>query len=1344
MVISISYLFDEIMEYHPDNWKVYDEIKQFLPKLVPFVGAGLTQFVYCSWPTALEKFSDKLTNRTDKQKALDLIKAKRYLDCAQLLENLRTPNNLAHDIAQLFSANKLEQNREKLRTEPIILLPALFPDLVLTTNFDETLETVYEESSHSFQRVFLPGHPELLKQFIRQGGTHGLFKLHGTLTGELIEYEKIVFTRYQYNKHYKKFSPLTRDLKSCFKHRIMLFLGCSLENDRTMELLQNVIRFGNTHYAIIDCEQSKRDEKIRQLGKKHIRAILYEQGCHEAVRVILEHLLEETNPAAYDALPIHVGTLSPIAPTERFSYKAGIVPFTGRDHELQELHSFLCHDESISFCWWAVIGPGGSGKSRLAYEFQQQLPSDWTVRYLGANDYEDLSALTGQLTQKTLLIADYVQENAKELGKWMERLNEKNRCLPIRILLVERDSAWTTQLYENVHHRQELKSACYQKFFLTLHMLQDDDLMLIMKNYASVLAQKGGYKKNILPIKEKKLLLQKLKSIDPELCRPLYAMFLTDAYMAGQNPEHWNCDDILDYVIKREQDRLKFNLQRPLGMPLDENLYNACLYLQIMATVLQNASLETLKKLCPRKWDVLQQKSVSFISPASILEKTGLAVNGEISALRPDLIGEYFVYTWLLENQNEKKQFLRAIWQEPDSTGLFFYRMFNDYGYLLNENPKHWELFLPNIIPSSEREALFYGMFVVNVIHFCEIVKICQQQVELLKNMSLRYPENLEIVILFAEGLTNLITKQNEPEASETIKQLEQLVFANPNVSGLTSLLAEGFLNLSTKQNEKAAQKTIWHLEYLTLANQKMTKIAILFAKGLINLCCKQDELRCKNTVERLEMLATTHPDVPDIAILFAEGLKKLIFKQGFSNAWMSIRRLECLMADNPDIPEITTELALGLYQLSFDQDKCKVKECTEKLERLVASNPDELTIVNAFSNGLFNLSNLQNEKEVQETVNRIEKLASAYPDILEFTIRFAESLANLTAKQNEENALETVKRLRKLTIDKPNMSEIAYFFAMGLFNLSGKQDGKRKEETIQCLEHLAATYPNTQEIAVFLASGLLNLSLDQDADLAAKTVERLKKLSIIYSNVPEIANYFAQSLVNLCILQDELDAYESIRQLEELLDIYPNTQKIIVMLGRGLLNISIKQDKHKIYKTIKRLNSLVITYPDIPEIAIAFAQALVNLIHKQDIEETPDSIRHLEQLAATYPNELDIIISLTRGLVILSQKQDKKGIQESIMRLEQIRTTYSNVLDIEILFAQSLVNLSYKQNEAEAQKTVNQLELLLDTYPNIQDITTAFIQGLLNLSHKQEDQKARDTISRLEDYLTKNSKWFM
>lgn len=886
----MAYSFDEIMAYHPDNADVYREIKQFLPKLVPFIGAGLTQFAYFSWPDALKTLSGKLANNENAQEITDLINSKHYLDAAQKLEDLRAPVNLAHDLASIFSADKLEQNREQLRKEPISLLPYLFPELILTTNFDETLETVYRESGHPFQTVFLPDHLELLRQLMRQGNVCGLFKLHGTVTGRLglIEYERIVFTQTQYDQHYGKRSPLTRELKACFENRMMLFLGCSLESDRTMEFLQNVIQPGDSYYAIISCESSERDEKVKLLGDKHIRVILYEKDRHEAVRVILEHLLEETDPKSYYALPAHAGALKSSSLSARFSYKAEIVPFVGRKSELQKLNEFL-GDADIAFRWWAIIGPGGSGKSRLAYEFKKRLSPAWKVIYLGPNDYSNLSALTEQLTQKTLLIADYVQENARVLGKWMEQLNEKQRCLPIRVLLVERAannpcadeeddtsacSVWTQQLFADTHYDQCLRDSCYQDDFLSLPNLYDNDLLDIIGNYAAAIKQINYGNTIILTEEKKKELLQKLKTIDPELCRPIYAMFLTDAYMEGNDPKQWNREHILNYIITRENKRLEFNIRQTIEIERGrEKFCAACLYLQNVATVLQDISLEEIQIVCPEAWNVISKMLDDFSLPTIMLERIGLAVKGKIPALCPDLIGEYFVYRWITTRSDKAHHFLNAVWRKPGFTAAFFERMLRDYEYLLNQTPCYWKLLFPSDFCVSGEDSLLYTALIVNAIGLCSSVEECNRLCTLLEQSCYTFPERPEITIQFANGLVNLSSKQDEQGTIWTVERIELLSEKYPAMMGITVAFAKGLFNLSCEQEVMSVQQTIRRLEDLVDKHPDVTEIAVAYAKSLINLSLNQDRIGKKQTIERLGNLVGRYSKSQQIAVKFAKGL---------------------------------------------------------------------------------------------------------------------------------------------------------------------------------------------------------------------------------------------------------------------------------------------------------------------------------------------------------------------------------------------------------------------------------------------------------------------------------------
>lgn len=513
------YSFEEIMKFHPDNINVYNEIKRNLPMLVPFVGAGLSQFAYYSWSGVLTEIAKNITDEKDLHKVEQLINknGKNYLKVAQYLENLRTPANLERDIANLFSPEKLTEKQNQLIKQAIFLLPLLFPELVITTNFDQTLEKIYGEE-YSLYKVFEPDQISLLNQYLSQvSGYPGIFKLHGTISGNFVEYDRIVFTKKQYDKFYRNGSPLAIALKKCLTQKTILFLGCSLSQDRTMDILQKILKAGKSYYTIINCEKDEVGKKVKELGKKHIRAIVYEGERHEAVRVILEHLLKEINPDTYNYLTYHEGELKSLN-DNRFTYKSDILPLVGRKEEMKSLYDFL-EDSKTTFKWWAITGPGGCGKSRLAYEFQNHLPFGWKSRYLDSEDYDNLSILADRITKKTLLIIDYVQEHAKEVGKFMVKLNNNAHILPLRILLIEREAnndssypSWLKQLFSDIHNALGMKKACYQKGFLNLHPLSDNDLKEIITNYASAMEHNIN-KTKTLPNEQVEILLKKLKKL---------------------------------------------------------------------------------------------------------------------------------------------------------------------------------------------------------------------------------------------------------------------------------------------------------------------------------------------------------------------------------------------------------------------------------------------------------------------------------------------------------------------------------------------------------------------------------------------------------------------------------------------------------------------------------------------------------------------------------------------------------------------------------------------------------------------------------------------------------------
>ena len=146
----MSITFKEIMGYVPGhNETVFHEIEDSLGQLLPFVGAGLTADFYGTWNAALKALSAGITDEAAKDELDALLDSRKNLEAAQLIEDRHGKNNLQRDMIRHFSRQKLLDNREAMKRQAIDLLPLLFPCPVLTTNFDEAIELVYNDQLYS-------------------------------------------------------------------------------------------------------------------------------------------------------------------------------------------------------------------------------------------------------------------------------------------------------------------------------------------------------------------------------------------------------------------------------------------------------------------------------------------------------------------------------------------------------------------------------------------------------------------------------------------------------------------------------------------------------------------------------------------------------------------------------------------------------------------------------------------------------------------------------------------------------------------------------------------------------------------------------------------------------------------------------------------------------------------------------------------------------------------------------------------------------------------------------------------------------------------------------------------
>lgn len=1018
--------FAEIMNCYPDNSMVYNQIKRDCGKLVPFVGAGLSVPCYPLWPKALKELAERVAVPETKKTIVDMIEGEnpQLLEAAQALENYWGQRGMADHLLELFSAAKIQEHREKLPHQSVWLLPLLFPGMpAVTTNFDRVLETVYHMQGCQFDTVILPNRQELQDQ-LRQGERHGLLKLHGDIGGETLEYSSIIFGKRQYQEAYQPGTPIVKNLQAWFSGKMLLFLGCSLKADEYLNLLQEVVQLhpGVTHYAILECEDVRNAaERARQLGERWgIRALFYPKGRHEAVRVILEKLLEDHNPTAYQALATHVGALPDQSPSSRFHYKSGAVSFHGRRAELEQLREF-CGQAHVAFRWWAVTGAGGAGKSRLVYEFGQEMKaSGWNVLWLNSAHMDHLDTLP--IPTNTLVVVDYAQAYLRPLGHWMEQLAQQPRLVPVRLLLLERDgesldsSSWGSGLRAEVGRATLIRRSCWREPFLQLEPLQEEELLCIMEDYAAKIGKR-------LDEKTAQQLLEALKSTDPELRRPLYAMFLTDAWANGKEPEQWGQKAVLDYVLQQENEYFEEKTKETIGnIPrLKKNLNK----LRLVATIWDGITLEQVTQEYPKIWEAFQQQAEKLDcveSEEDLLRQVGILQGTELAGLKPDLLGEYFVFRHLKEPEVLQLLFPDG-WQSKVEVMTFLFRMYRDYYDALEDVGAFWK----HILCLSTNLMSGYGMMLVNVTAFSNAYSL--PAVDILKELWEGGGKQDGDALWYAMGLYNLSNEQVE-EASAAIGNLKELQEQYSENEKIALMYAKVLLNLFNKQTMESESAIIGLLNELHEQYSENEEIALVYAKGLHNLACDQSEEGAEVTTGLLRRLQEQHSENEEIALVYAKGLFNIFNRQMLEGAENTIGQLGKLNERYSWNEEIAFEYAKGLVNLSNKKPVEGAEAIIGPLYQLQKRYSENGEIALAYAKGLYNLSYRQNTKGAEATMGRLKKLHEHYSTNEKIALEYAEGLFNLAYKQSTHAAQSTVSKLKELYQNYPENKDIQKILA--------------------------------------------------------------------------------------------------------------------------------------------------------------------------------------------------------------------------------------------------------------------------------------------------------------------------
>lgn len=543
---------------------------------------------------------------------------------------------------------------------------------------------------------------------------------------------------------------------------------------------------------------------------------------------------------------------------QRFWYRADLFSFVGRINELKQLEDFCKHDNKI--LWYAITGRGGQGKSRLAYEFVKRSKTDWKMHFLDWSDFLEFGCADFEhydYNSNLLVVIDYVSKDAESIGKWLKKVcSLGNRKFKLRVLFLQREGltrnkigelnypVWYERLVQGAESSDIVRNVLFKSTFLTLPKLSAQNLKQIIVNY---IVRNDA---NSPTEEEQERLIQSLKDIDSDFQRPIYALFLADAWLE-------NSDKVLDWSIKNLQEWLNYHEIKKIdlafrGKNKDQNS-NALKYILALATALEKIdvtsleakpfedSVERLRKYSEAQCIPLANLIRSFDLNAET-EEEGIILHGIV----PDIMGEYFCLTYLkrLYDSNDSARldaFIQTAWKSQNISQFrsFLIRCINDFQdhkmtrWLLDRVPK-------------EIQAIENYSDVLRYLSSKQDLEKAEITLELVKKLY-DVHQSSKILTAYAKGMSRLTIHQNEEQTIETVDKLEQITKDHPD-NEIFVEYAKALSNLSVEQGFKDSTESIEKIRQLSEC-YPLEEVIIQYAKALFasSLKTESSDLREKN-----------------------------------------------------------------------------------------------------------------------------------------------------------------------------------------------------------------------------------------------------------------------------------------------------------------------------------------------------------------------------------------------------------------------------------------------------------------------------------------------------------------
>lgn len=264
-------------------------------RVAPFIGAGLSApCKYPLWGEAIRRITSKLegVSVSDERAARPPLPA--IPEIKEALKNSEYPlaAQLLYDNHNCQLENFIRNTFDGATTcemqGALLLIPQLTDGCIITTNFDALIEKVFQNENRPIEGYMYGTQTQ--NQFAAKlvQGERCILKLHGNYNSA----DTYIFSQAQYSSAYGEneldyTKPLAKVLRQIFISHSLLFLGCSLEQDRTLALFIDVVNSRSfdipEHFAFLPEpeEHAIKIEKENLLSSAKIRPIWYQVTIDE-------------------------------------------------------------------------------------------------------------------------------------------------------------------------------------------------------------------------------------------------------------------------------------------------------------------------------------------------------------------------------------------------------------------------------------------------------------------------------------------------------------------------------------------------------------------------------------------------------------------------------------------------------------------------------------------------------------------------------------------------------------------------------------------------------------------------------------------------------------------------------------------------------------------------------------------------------------------------------------------------------------------------------------------------------------------------------------------------------